>query len=1061
MYLNLLAGRERFFGAAVVAFAFAMLTGVSPAQAQQEGAITGTVIDAESAEPLSGAQVFIEGTEFGTLTDQDGAYRLEGVPAGEAQVSVQLIGFQRTTQAVNVQAGQTATLNFEIGVSAVELDRVVVNVVTGVDQRRRMIGTNESVINAEEINQGPVNTFQNLLQGRSEGVVLSEASGTSGTGNRIRIRGANSLSLSNEPLIFIDGVRTSGGSNELQAGAVGGQETSRLNDLNPQDIASIQVLKGPAASAQYGANAANGVILISTKRGDVSGTSWHFYAEGGALEDETDYPVNVMSFQNIDPDNATGFGGEDPSYFLELPGGVANSPDGTDEIFNSAALAVCPNYEAALGACTQDITHSFNTMTDSRTTPLSTGDRQNYGGNVSSAGEDYTFYLSGNYEQENGVFENNFVESVGLRGNISANLRDDLDVNFHTKYVNSDVGLPQNDNNIFSPIINGIMGAPTFIPGDGGLFTSDEFAGTQASYANYGFYTLPSESALLTGVEENDRFIGGVSGNYRPLDWLSANFNLGADFNNLDNPFTLQQGMGSIGGEFTLGFRNRATGQRTVLTGNASAEARFDINESLTASTVVGGAYDEERTEFTECFGAQLVPGLDSCDATSSLFAVSEVFTQVRTVAGFIQEQLSFGDRLFLTASVRADDNSAFGGDIGAQFYPSVNASWVMSEEDFFPEADFLSELRLRGAYGVSGVRPGFRDARTLFSPVTVTVGGGNEPAVSIEETGNPELDPERVREFEGGFDASLLSDRLSVAFTYYDKKSTDALIARPLPPSFGLTGDVFDNLGAISNRGIEVGLDGVVLNRDDVGLDLGFQVTTVSNEILELGEGVEPIILNRGEQRHKEGFPAGAYHQPQYEFEDANGDGLLSQDEVRIATDSAVFVDESIPTWTTSLSANLRLFDVVQLSSLVEARGGHSQLDGTESFRCATPVTDAIKPSGCPANGDPNASLDEQARFIADRFLGTAVGFIHEADFLKVREVSLRLNAPSSLGDAVGLLRNSSLTVSGRNLATITDYPGLDPEINESGGSTNFTQNEFNTQPPVRILSARLDLRF
>ena len=375
--------------AALAAVAAVALLGLdAPIQAQ--GAVSGQVVEAQTLEPVSGAQVTIQGTQIGALTDENGRYRITGVPEGQQTVRARLLGYQAATRTVNVTSGETSTANFQLSVSAVQLEQVVVNVVTGQEQSRRTLGTNESVINADQVSKGPISTFQDLLQGRAEGVVLQQASGTTGAGTRIRIRGANSLSLTNEPLIFVDGVRISGGSNELDAGAPNGQETSRLNELNPEDIANIQVIKGPAATAQYGANAANGVILIQTKSGaGISGTRWRMWASTGNLTDETDYPANVLAFTNIDPNNETGTGGPDPRYWLRFPDaalGLATTPDGMSEIYNFNALAPCPNFEAAEGNCTQDLVYRHNSLLDPRTTPLNNGTSQSFGGSVQSGG---------------------------------------------------------------------------------------------------------------------------------------------------------------------------------------------------------------------------------------------------------------------------------------------------------------------------------------------------------------------------------------------------------------------------------------------------------------------------------------------------------------------------------------------------------------------------------------------------------------------------------------------------------------------------------------------------
>jgi TonB-dependent SusC/RagA subfamily outer membrane receptor len=262
--------------------------------AAQTGSVTGTVTDAVSGQPLVGAQMVIPGTNIGALTNQAGRYLILGVPVGPVQVRAVIIGYSQQSQAITVAAGQTVSADFRLTTSAIQLEGVVVNAVTGREQRVRELGSNSATIDVNQIDPASVTSISDLLSARSEGVILQDVNGTTGSAQRIRIRGANSLSLSNEPLVFVDGVQFSN-ANTLSIG-VGGQEAGRLNDINPADIANIEIVKGPAAAALYGTAAANGVILITTKRGRAGDAEWNFYAEGGQLQDKIAYPTNYLAY---------------------------------------------------------------------------------------------------------------------------------------------------------------------------------------------------------------------------------------------------------------------------------------------------------------------------------------------------------------------------------------------------------------------------------------------------------------------------------------------------------------------------------------------------------------------------------------------------------------------------------------------------------------------------------------------------------------------------------------------------------------------------------------------
>jgi hypothetical protein len=399
-----------------------------------------------------------------------------------------------------------------------------------------------------------------------------------------------------------------------------------------------------------------------------------------------------------------------------------------------------------------------------------------------------------------------------------------------------------------------------------------------------------------------------------------------------------------------------------------------------------------------------------------------------------------------------------------------MTGSWVISEESFFPRSSALSSLRLRGAFGESGQRPQFRQAETFYSPATATTPTGDAPGVTIGGTGNLDLEPERTREFEFGFDAGLLGERLAAEFTVFRRRTRDALIARNLPPSLGqtspatLSGTRFENIGSVQNQGIEVALNARILESGPFRWNMRVSGATLDNEILELGEDIDPIIFNRGNQKHAEGFPAGAFWQPSITYTDTDGDGLLDLTEFSVG-DSASYIGPSLPTFMASLNSDVELFDFLRVSTLFEARTGHFQLNDTEDFRCFFSL--AFGDRGCDGIDDPEASLDRQAAALANQIgdsntgAVSLAGHIHKADFLKWRELAFTLTPPRGLMARMPGIETLSLTIAGRNLYTWTDYPGLDPEINETGSGSNFTQGEFGTQPQVRYWTARLNISF
>ncbi|HEX8209449.1 MAG TPA: SusC/RagA family TonB-linked outer membrane protein [Longimicrobium sp.] len=1024
------------------------------AQAQGRGEVTGQVTAAENGAAISGAQVRIGGTARQTVTDAAGRYRITAVEPGSYTLNVSVIGRAAGSRAVTVTAGQTTTQNFSLAASAVALEGVVVNAVTGQAERRREAGTNITSIGVADLNRGPITTVAQVLTGRTSGVTLQGTSGTTGTSQRIRIRGANSLSLSNEPLIYVDGVLATNGRGGI---GFGGQSPSRLNDLNPEDIENVEVLKGPAASALYGTAAANGVLLITTRRGRAGKTTWRGYVETGRLKDPTDYPFSYTAVQ----------------FTAANPNGTLPVYNDTTGRLNTVGYSFCANESRARGLCTQNQAYRFNPLMDPRTRPFETGNRLKTGLNLSGGTQAVTYYLSVDRDEEQGVISANTLGRNNVRANLNAQVRPDLTVQVNAGYIQSQAVFNQGDNSLFSPLIGGLLGAAVYTPR-----LQDQAFGGPGTRPGQPFSLNTGDVTQFTTEQDLDRFIVGANGNYRPLSWLAINANTGLDFyTRYDHEdFGPDATFTPINVTYGRGYRASQRYNNYQYTANLTGVGNFDLSSALTATTTVGTSFQQQRFEGTTCYGEGSLAGTASCSATTQLFSVSETLTNDKIFGAFARQEFAFRDRLFIAASVRGDQNSGLISDF--ILYPAANMSWVVSEEPFFPELGFLSNLRLRAAYGESGLRPSFGQAETFFASSPVQIGGADVLAAVINQTGNANLRPERTREYEAGADLGFFEDRLSADFTYFTKRSTDALVARPLPTSLGVGASVFENLGSVRNWGTELGLNALLLDRANSRLNMRVSATTLNNKIEDLGENIAPILINRGEQAHREGFAVGGFFQIPYRYEDTNRDGRISRTEVfvdtanfnvtqrndltgKLDTVALQYLGPQLPTNSQSLSADLTLFKNLTISTLFERRAGHKIVNFTEYFRCAS-GTPAL--GTCAAIADTMASLDDQARYVAANLISassrTRAGYVEDADFVKWRELSVRLGTPEALGRNLPFLRGASITLSGRNLRTWTDYTGLDPEGNETGGS-NFTQGEFNTQPPVRTFSARVDLTF
>lgn len=482
-----------------------------------------------------------------------------------------------------------------------------------------------------------------------------------------------------------------------------------------------------------------------------------------------------------------------------------------------------------------------------------------------------------------------------------------------------------------------------------------------------------------------------------------------------------------------------------------AATARFPLSRNLSSKTSVGAQFYRDKASGVLATGRGLPAGSGTITGAGSTEA-SDTTVESRSLGSFVEQELGIKDRLFVTGALRFDDNSAFGQNFDATVYPKASVSWLVSDEPFFTPG-FLRTLRLRGAFGVSGQQPGTTDALRFFSPVSGKRGGVSETGLTFGSLGNSSLKPERSRELELGLDASVLADRVSVEFTFYTKRTKDALVERIVAPSVGASRSQFFNLGAVRNSGVELAINSRVIDGRDFAWDLAVSGSINNNTLIELGEGVEPIIFGFGQQRHAEGFPLGGYwNRPIVGFDDANGDGIIAADEVTVA-DEAVYRGRALPNKEASLNSTIGLFDGrIRIGTQFDYRGGHYIDNAIESFRC-TPVLN------CRGLVDRTAPLDEQARAQAVLNQATEWGFYEPAWFIKMRELSLTFVAPDAWAQRFRASR-LSLTLAGRNLLTIDDYSGVDPEVN-AFAQDNFALSDFESQPQVRYWTARLNIGF
>ena len=1025
-------------GSRSLLFCTAMLALSAPLLAQRStGTVAGRVIDRQTTRPLVGAQIRVAGTDRGALTDETGAYRIAGLQAGSATVVAQRIGYAAVSRAVTVTPDGTTTADFGLTVSVTTLDQVIVTA-TGQSERKRESGVSTATIDGSQVVKAAVSTFADVLSSRSPGVVVQQAAGESGAGARIRIRGSNSISLSNDPLIIVDGVRVDNTANSTAIGT-GGQQPSRYNDINPENIASIEIIKGPAAASLYGTAASNGVIQITTKKGRAGRTRWDTFAEYGKLRDVNDYPINYRSYGHT----------------------AANALVTNCSLFSrvSTAATKCVAVDSTITNFPLDAAN----MTDD-------GNRRIAGLSASGGSDVATYFLSGEYRKEQNVISVNGEQRLNVRTNLRGQLAKNLDAQVSIGYANGDLRRPQNDNNAFGVISGSLLGKAADC-GPGGLAAQHPgLCGTDTLSRGYFNAGLDPKAFFNINTRQGvQRLTGGLTSNWNPNSWLSFNGTFGADIDNRTDTETLQPAVLAYSQTTLDGSRGVYRAQVYNYTSGLNGQAVYSLSPSIKLTTTLGTQYTDVYFSRTDAFGAKLLAGTGSLAGTNARFSISEQTQDVRTLGFIGREQIAWRDRVFLIAAARTDRNSAFGTNYPRIYYPSLSASWVLSEEGFFPKVDAISSLRLRAAVGSAGQNPGYLAAEQTYSPVAVVAAGADFPGFTVGGAGNPNLKPEKSTEMEFGFDLGLLRDRAYLEYTHYDKVTKNALVNVNLAPSLGSSPTRFQNLGQVRNYGDEAQARVTVVDRGSVKFDFSANGSWNTNHLDDLGVDVlgnpiPPVFFNNSTQVFKTGFPLGAYFvKPITSFTDKNNDGLIgcpagpgSADCEVTLGDSAGFRGTPFPKVELSFTPQLALGNLVRVSATFDRRSGQKLFNNTAYFR------EVSIGNGAAAQTPTSSNLRTQAAATAGRFSGsnfTYDGFIEDASFTKLREVAVILSLPRRFAARAGAA-SAELTLAGRNLKTWTNYSGVDPELNAIA-QAQFSTQDFLTLPQVRYFTARLALSF
>lgn len=961
--------------------------------------INGTVTSVSDGDPLPGVTVLEKGTSNGTSTDDDGNYELT-VSNNESVLVFSFVSF--TTQEIVVGTRETINVQLE---GDIQLMQDVIVVGYG-EQDRRTLTSSVSSISAQEIANTPSASTDQLMQGRAAGVQVSANSGTPGGGIFVKIRGTSSISGGSDPLYVVDGIPIQTGNFGL---GLGGETTSALADIAPSDIESIEVLKDASATAIYGARAANGVVLITTKRGGFTEPRVNINMYRGA-----ERPVNM-------PDMVSG------SEFETLMNEAASN-NGQSEPYANPANATNTNWADQV---------------------FRTGVVQNYDISVSGGNESVKYSVSGSAFDQDGVVTPATYTRNSARLNLDILASENLTIGTSTTYSFSNRNRARNNDNI-----TGVLGGVYFLPTNLPIYDSS------GDYTKFSIFENPVAAANEVDFNMDvNRLIGNVFADYEIIPGLTLRSSWSLDYNQIkedryDNTF-LNNGSAVNGSALsTVALGRTWTVENTL-------SYLFNISEKHDLSTLVGTSIEETNFERTTAEGEQFPSNDFRRVQDAAVQSASSTGTSSGITSFFGRLKYEFDSKYLATFTVRRDGSSRFGANNRWGTFPSVALGWVVSEEDFFTFEN-VSELKLRASYGITGNQSGIDNfqARGLWSGESY----GDNPGTSPNQLANPDLKWETTSQLDIGFDIGLFEDRFTLVYDYYYKKTEDLLLAVPVPMSTGFS-QLVQNFGEVENKGIEFGIAADVIQNADLNWNIMFNIAGNRNKILKLAAPFN--VYNRDIYRYEEGIPMYSFYFHEQTgvdpdtgepiFTDVDGDNTFNPNVDR------KIVGDANPDFFGGIT-NKVTYKAFDMSIFFQYSYGNDQLNWNRFFQ---------EHGGTRNTGYLSSQLDRWQQpgdvtmvpqMISSNYAGNLrpSRFVEDGSYLRLKNATLGYNVPVEILTKLGVgISNARLYLTGQNLLTFTNYTGLDPEVTATAASPLTRGIEFYTMPQARSIIGGINISF
>jgi TonB-dependent SusC/RagA subfamily outer membrane receptor len=1008
--------------------------GTEISEAQASGIVAGVVVDSVNGQGLRGVTVQVRGTRLTAVTNDSGRFVLRNVPTGDHTLSLRLAGYRQVLRSVTVVDGTLVALHILMHSVATVLSGVVTTA-TGV-QRKVEVGNDITTINVDSVMKvAPITSVTDLLETRVPGLTVLHSSGTPGDPSRIRLRGASSITGNNDPIVIVDGMRVYASQSDarnsnLAGSAVGGVNyvtgtgqsstepgkyatPSPLDQIDPNTIESIEVFKGPSATALYGSDAANGVIVITTKHGQPGRTHWNLTLGQGVNWVPGNWPVNYFRFGSnsiLQPNDAESWLGS----------------------------GVCVWYDTQ---CQTDSIVAFQALNDSRYTVFSHGRDQNGSLTVSGGVSTLLYSFTGSarsttgnlqlpvherqrYEKFYGPISNSLVHpdrytQWGGSGQLSAQPSSNLSLTWNSALLQRNQQRSSLEQAITQ--LQGIYIDP-------------------AQLANTGLITDEYERATDRQLSATN----GITLNWQASSWLRINATGGLNTIQKTDETFIPYGVnsaspGDLNGD-TTGSYGLGRGTSKVFTLSMGTVIPMQV-----VNTALGFNYTDQAISDVSAYTSQLAPGVTRPTTFPTALVNGKVpsyFRQSTTAAStygwYVQPTLHLHSRFFVSPGFRLDGGSASGANAGLTGFPKIDFSYIAVNPDH--PAGVLTLLRPRIAFGYAGTQPNPTQKLRLFNvasdgtPVVSLDGGATYvPLVELSSLGNTQLRPERTGEIEGGFDAGFGNDRVQLTVTAYNKTRHDAIISVPLPPSVSGNGtagaQISKNIGVVRNTGAEVWLTARLLDSRAVSWTATTNFSQDKNRVVRLNPDESTIIV--GNSRVEAGYPLwSVWERPIVSFVDANRNGIIEYDEIRLG-DSAAFVGQTDPKYQLNASSTLTLLNGrMSVTADVAYQNGFTQTQGSVD-RSNTVLLNL--PNA------PGVSLATQAAVVAgtlnDQGIYTSsgvsgIGLTQTVNTLRLSSLSISYQLSSYIAHLFRA-QTMSIALQGSNLGLHTNYRGMDPNVN------------------------------